>query len=117
MALVPRAVLSDAGATDPTALDIAANVGGDTVQPGEHVVLWIKNGDAAPHTLEIDDPRSHAPEAGQAFDPDVAIVVPAGGERISLPLDPARFAASDGLVHLSWGDAPVAVTLLALVAE
>lgn len=76
----------------------AAAAGGDKVPPGADVVLHVKNGDASAHTVTVVTPGT---VAGQAIG-DVAVSVPAGGERFIGPLTPRVFAGSDGKVDLTW---------------
>jgi hypothetical protein len=65
----------------------AASGGGDTFQPGDSTFLHVKNADAAPHTVTL---VTTATEFGQPV-ADLAVVVPAAGERLIGPLTPAEF--------------------------
>lgn len=93
---------------DPTFT--AASAGGDHVIPPvrggrARLLIHVKNGDAAAHTVTIDDPRSGSPAGATAFDPDVAVSVPAGDERVIL-LDPLeRFVGDDGRIDLAYSAA------------
>lgn len=86
----------------------AAGAGGDTVNPrgSESIYLHVKNGSVGAITVTIDDPTSKSPVGAAAFNPDLAVPVPAGQER-KIHLSPlSRFVnASDKLVHLSYSSA------------
>lgn len=70
---------------------------------GSHTILHVKNGDTASHTVTIDDPTTQQPKGAVAFDPDVAVSVPAGEERMVL-VDTRRFANVNDWVNLSYDD-------------
>lgn len=77
----------------------AASAGGDKVsRPGTNVVLHVKNGSAGAITATVVTPGTIA---GQAIG-DVAVSVPASGERFIGPLTRQYFANSDGQVDLTW---------------
>lgn len=62
---------------------VAAAAGGDDVVPGSTRFLHVKNGDASPTTVTVVVPGT---EHGQQ-NPDVPVVVPAGGEAFVGPLE------------------------------
>lgn len=95
--------------TDPAYA--AASAGGDAVQPHARAHLHVKNGDASSKTVTIAVPGTT--RYGQA-EPDVAVVVPAGGERVIGPLDYGLADPTDGLVHVTYS-AVTSVTVSALV--
>lgn len=68
----------------------------------DKLLLHVKNGDTAEHTLTIDDINSVAPPGAVTFDADVAIVVPAGEERMVELTQLHRFENDSGEVHLNW---------------
>lgn len=85
------------GGTAPTYN--AAAGGGDKVgRPGTNVVLHIKNGGGSAITATVVTPGTIA---GQAIG-DVAVSVPAAGERFIGPLTRQYFANDDEQVDLTW---------------
>lgn len=81
---------------------VAAGAGGDTVIAGASTWLHVKNGSASSITVTIDDPTSATPTAATAFNPDAAITVAAGAERIIGPIS-ARFGApATGLASVTY---------------
>lgn len=87
----------------------AASAGGDQVRAGADTVLHVKNASAGAITATVVTPGT---VAGQAIG-DVAVSVPAGGERFIGPLTRDHFAGSDGLVDITWS-ATASVTFAAL---
>lgn len=87
----------------------AASAGGDKVAPGDDVVLHVKNGSAGAITCTVVTPGK---VAGQDIG-DVAVSVPAGGDRFIGPLVPRHFEGSDGLVSVTWS-ATASVTFAAV---
>jgi hypothetical protein len=87
----------------------AASAGGDKVPPGDDTILHVKNGSAGAITATVVTPGT---VAGQPIG-DVAVSVPAGGERFIGPLTRSIFAASDGLVDITWS-AAASVTFAAI---
>lgn len=83
----------------------AASGTGDRVKPRTTTVsfLHVKNTDTSAHTVTIDDPNTPTPEGAIAFNPDVQVSVPAGGERM-IALIP-RFVDQDGWVNISYSAA------------
>jgi len=59
------------------------NVAGDFIVPGStgRVVLRFVNGAGVSQTVTLDDVNSTTPENAAAFNPDVAIPIPAAGVR------------------------------------
>lgn len=82
---------------------------GDTFAPGDGVFVHAKNGSAAAITVTITTPNT---VAGLAI-ADVAVSVPAGGERMIGPFPRQHFGRSaDGLAELSYS----ALTSLTIAA-
>ena len=94
----------------------AAAAGGDKVVPGPHTVLHVKNTGGSVVTVTIDDIKSATPAGATAFNPDVAVTVPATtGDRLIGPLSAERFTNTDGLVAITYsGVTGVTVAALAL---
>lgn len=76
----------------------AASVGGDKFDPGERVMLHVKNASAGAVTVTIETPNTIL---GLAV-ADAQVSVPAGGERYIGPFPREHFAGSDGLVSVTW---------------
>lgn len=76
----------------------AANAGGDTYTPEDDLFLLIKNGSGGAITVTVD---SKVP-CNQGADHDLAVSVPAGGERMIGPLPSHRFADSTGTGSVSY---------------
>lgn len=90
--LSPQAV--DVDGLKPTFT--AAAGGGDTITPGEDLVLVVTNGDASAKTVTLVRPGT---EYGQA-NPDVARSIPAG-ETWYFKV-PREFADTDGLIDITY---------------
>lgn len=87
-----------------------ASAGGDQVNsPGATVILHVKNGSAAAITCTVVTPGT---VAGQPIG-DVAVSVPAAGERFIGPLVYDHFANADNQVDLTWS-ATASVTFAAV---
>lgn len=84
----------------------AASAGGDTLTPGasNKLLLHMKNGGAGAITLTIDDVNSTAPLGATAYDPDVQVTIPAGGEQMVTLTQFQRFRNDAGVVNLAWSD-------------
>lgn len=95
--------------TDPTF--VAANAGGNEVQPHHSGFLHVKNGSGASVTVTVAVPGTT--KYGQA-EPDVPVVVPAGGDRVIGPLGYDLADPTDGLVHVTYS-AVASVTVASLV--
>lgn len=107
MAQVNVQELSMLEALNPTYA--AASAGGDTFVAREidsKLLLHVKNGDAAAHTVTVDDINSTAPAGAQAFNPDPQFSIPAGENRL-IALDQLhRFRDREtGLISLTWSAA------------
>lgn len=77
----------------------AASAGGDKVtRPGSNVAIHVKNGSAGAITATVVTPGT---VAGQDIG-DVAVSVPAAGERFIGPLSAEHFQNADGQVDLIW---------------
>lgn len=79
----------------------AASAGGDKFDPGERVVLHVKNASAASVTVTVVTPNTIL---GLAV-ADAQVAVPAGAERFIGPFPREHFAGSDGLVSVTWSAA------------
>lgn len=80
----------------------AAAAGGDSFTPGASTFLHVKNGSAAAITATVVTPVQ---TQGFAVD-DLAVSVPAAGERMIGPLSPDLFRDSaDGLADITWSAA------------
>lgn len=88
----------------------AASAGGDTFRPGPTTFLHVKNGSAAAITATVVTPGN---QDGLAI-ADLAVAVPAGGERMVGPLTADLFRdTADGLADVTWS-AAASVTVAAL---
>lgn len=88
----------------------AASAGGDKItSPGNSVVLHVKNASAGAITCTVVTPGT---VAGQAIG-DVAVSVPAAGERFIGPLTAQFFANTDNQVDITWS-ASASVTFAAV---
>ena len=87
---------------------VAATAGGDTVDPGDRTWLHVKNGSAAAVTVTITTPGD---VSGLAI-ADLAVSVPAGGERLIGPLTASLFATTGGLASVAYS-AAASVTVAA----
>jgi hypothetical protein len=77
----------------------AASAGGDAFRPGERTFVHVKNGGTAAITATIPTPGT---VSGFAV-ADLAVSVPAGGERMIGPVSPDLFRSStDGLAGITW---------------
>lgn len=80
----------------------AAAGGGDSFDNNGLVLLHVKNGSGAPITVTVDDPNTPNPGNATQFNPDVAIAVPAAGDRLIGPFPPFRFNDVNGRVNLTY---------------
>lgn len=88
----------------------AASAGGDSFRPGTTTLLHVKNASAASVTATLVTPGN---VSGLAID-DVAVAVPAGGERMIGPVSGDLFRdAANGLGAVTWS-AAASVTFAAL---
>lgn len=90
------------GALAPT---YAAAATDDYIVPDDNdtkLLLHIKNSDAAAHSVTLDDVTTQGPAGAAAFNPDVTINVPAGGERMIQLTQLGRFKNDTGQIPLSW---------------
>lgn len=101
MALLTVQEVTPAGITPSYA---AAAGGGDTFEPlrGQAYNLHVKNGGGSSVTVTVDDPTSVGPTGAAAFNPDLAVSVPAGQERMIL-IDANRHQdPADDLVDITY---------------
>lgn len=61
-------------------------------------LIHVKNGGGSPDNFKIDDPNTAGPPSFTTFDPDVTVSVPAGGERMIVISNAARFISSSGSI-------------------
>lgn len=71
------------------------------VGPAQKYILHIKNASGASVTVTVDDQTSVSPSQAVTFNPDVAVVVPAAGERI-LIIDSNRFRDITGKLNIAF---------------
>lgn len=78
----------------------AASAGGDKFAPSKDTFLHVKNGSAGALTVTVVTPNSLIPDVAIA---DVAVSVPAAGERMIGPFPYEHFANSaDGLCDITY---------------
>ncbi len=88
---------------------VAADAAGDSLAPGEDVVLHVKNASAADIVATVASPTP----CSQGATHNLAVTVSAGGERLIGPLPAQRFArATTGRVHVTYS-AVASVTVAA----
>lgn len=76
--------------------------GGDSFPNDGYTVLYVKNGSGGAITVTIDGVGA-GPESAVAYNPDVAVSVAAGAERLIGPFtDKARFNDVNGRVNVSY---------------
>ncbi len=95
MALLSAQAPSQAGTDIAFA---AAAAGGDTFRPGDTTSLRVKNASTAAVTVTINSARA----CDQGASHNLAVSVPAGGEREIGPFPAARFAGPGGLVSVTY---------------
>ena len=99
----------------------AADVNGDTIPILSHGAgvthfVHVKNGGGASITFNVQDPNSVGPPGAQAFDPDLGVTVPAGGE-VMVGINPVwRFMSQNGEVGLAYSDV-TSVTVAAFIVS
>jgi hypothetical protein len=88
---------------------VAATSGGDKIKPGDRTWLHVKNGSGGSITVTLVTPGA---VEGQAI-ADLAVAVPASGERMIGPIDDRLFRdPADGLCSITYS----AVTSLTVAA-
>lgn len=86
--------------------EAAASGGGDKFLPGERIFLIVKNTDASPHDVIIDDPTSIAPGDATTFNPDSTVTVANATQKVFGPFPADRWAnPTDGLVAVTYSSA------------
>lgn len=83
----------------------AAAAADDYVVPEDgdgKLLIHVKNGDTAAHSLTIDDINTVSPIGAAAFNADVTVSVPAGAERMIQLTQLGRFKNADGQIHFDW---------------
>ncbi|MFH9957313.1 hypothetical protein ACH4OX_24310 [Streptomyces roseolus] len=110
MAALPIVVVPVAGGVSLEGSDTAASSGGDTAPVGPGRFLYVRNGDASPHTVTIATPGT---VSGVAI-ADVAVAVPAGESKI-VPLT-GLFRGASGRAALTY-DAVTAVSVACFELE
>lgn len=97
---------------DPTTYVSAAGGGDSFPATSDGVYLiHVKNGDASPKGVTIDDPTSVSPPAADTFDPDVTVSTPATAERMIVISNASRFMDSDNDINLTYPDGVTSLTL------
>jgi hypothetical protein len=96
----------------------AANAGGDSFvndqADGSRTFLHVKNTGGSPITVTLDDPNSKTPEGATAWNPDLAVSVPATtGDRMIGPIGP-RFIDGNGSTAITYSATPTGVTVAVL---
>jgi hypothetical protein len=74
----------------------------DSFKNNGHCLLHVKNAAGAPITVTVDDPRSITPVAATQFNPDVAVTVAAGSEKMIGPFPVGRFNDDVGAVNVTF---------------
>jgi hypothetical protein len=115
MAVLSKQKLSLAGLAPTYA---AAAAGGDTFvndqADGSRTFLHIKNTGGSPITVTLDDPNSKQPEGSTAWNPDLAVTVPATtGDRMIGPVG-GRFIDGNGNTAITYSATPTGVTVAVL---
>ncbi|MFG2837030.1 hypothetical protein ACGFYE_18745 [Streptomyces zaomyceticus] len=110
MAALPIVTVPVAGGVSLEGSDVAASADGDTAPVGAGRFLYVRNGDAAPHTVTIATPGTLS---GVAI-ADVTVTVPAGESKI-VPLT-ALFRGASGRAALTY-DAVTAVSVAVFELE
>lgn len=85
----------------PTGLNpayVAAAGGGDSIEVGPTVFLHVKNGSGASITVTVNSIAA----CNQGFDHDLAVAVPAAGERMIGPITADRYAGSNGYASVTY---------------
>ncbi len=77
----------------------AAAGGGDTFDNDGKTLFHVKNADASPITVTIDDTISTGPAGAKAFDADVEVTVGATSEQLIGPFPTKRFGRSAAVTY------------------
>lgn len=103
---MPSAVTPAADALSAAPGTFTPDVTGNylVVAPGDRVLLRFANGAGSITTITFDDPSSVTPESATAFNPDVAIAVPAttGVRTIRLTGDRVRRFRDPATGRINW---------------
>lgn len=100
--------------TDPTAVDVAANlIDGDAFPHAHGRLLYVANGDSTTLTCTFPTPGTAGPSLAIA---DASGTVAAGAWKLFGPFDDV-FVQSTGLVHVDYSGADASVTVALLDAE
>lgn len=81
---------------------VAAAGGGDSFDNNGQCVFVVNNGSGASITVTFDDPNTPNPGNAAQFNPDVAVVIPAGQKRYIGPFPPFRFNDPNGRVNVTY---------------
>src|SRR4051812_21587924 len=84
---------------------VAAAGGGDSFPNSGTEFFYVKNSDAAPHTVTFDSPGTCSFELAANAAHDLSAVIAAGEERILGPFPTGRFNDPNGLVQVSYSAA------------
>lgn len=94
----------------------AAAAGGDTFvnRTGSRTILYVKNGDASPHTVTVTADRVNfdTPGGGRLRKANVAVQVPAGEERAIGPFPQGAFGERPSVTYDAVTNLTVAVMRL-----
>lgn len=99
MALLTPVEASVGGVADAL---VAAAGGGDSFDNNGLTLFVVNNASGGAITVTFDDPGSPAPPSAAAFNPDVAVSVPAGARRTFGPFKPFRFNDANGRVNVTY---------------
>lgn len=102
--------LQQIGVTGTAPNYVAASAGGDTIPPDDDGFLHVKNGSGAGMTVTVVTPGNGP---GGIAVPDIAVAVPAGGDRFIGPLNAALMDPSTGTAGVTYS-ATAGVTIAAL---
>ena len=76
----------------------AADGDGDTVEAGDRIFLHVKNGGGGAITVTLEN----VTPSNYGQDVDLAVSVPAAGERMIGPVSPQRFGATNGRANITY---------------
>lgn len=100
------------GLSNPT-FSAAAGGGDDFANDGAKTFVYFKNGSGGAITVTFDDTGSASPSGAKAFNADVDVTVPAGGESCIGPFPQSRFGSSVGMTYSGVTSLTVAALRLA----
>lgn len=93
---------------------VSAGVSGDQVTPSRRTFIHVMNqGASGSVTVTVDDTQSVEPPGSTAWDPNLGVVVEAGGSRMIGPLIETRFINTSGYADVSYSTS-ASVTVAAI---